>query len=412
MAAQVCAVLLLLSGSVLPELQPGPGPDSARGRAELWRVRSLAAQSGYGGCWARAVEHLDTRCRDMTSESQSRMALSFTFCHLSRQGFPIMPRGVRGQQVQQDILNNGEELRVTLRDSTQGLRAVFSELSSVSREQQVALSELFNRVSFLQSFLLMEAHSLSSSCYNAAALCTSFLLTSTQRSSRARLVLMSLVCVNFYLERRIYQLVLSSDRPEHTHMRRPERRIRAELRRGKEEDEDEDEMCSMLVPDPSHLSHVGWSTETILYSTAGDITLQQYNTHNASLERPSPAPLVYSIQVEDRQANAKQPSTSLAPTITTALLPPDRILQLVFTNPRNRPLSTDSIDSMRDSIMSLYHSLITGCREYPIIPFKGYFSTRLAFKAFTKQEQRENNTPGPRHVQQGVLLICGLYRKG
>lgn len=63
---------------------------------------------------------------------------------------------------------------------------MFSELSSVSREQQVALSELFNRVSFLQSFLLMEAHSLSSCCYNGAALCTSYLLTSTQRSSRAR----------------------------------------------------------------------------------------------------------------------------------------------------------------------------------------------------------------------------------
>uniref|UniRef100_A0A8C2WFW8 Brambleberry n=1 Tax=Cyclopterus lumpus TaxID=8103 RepID=A0A8C2WFW8_CYCLU len=229
----------------------------------------------------------------MTSQSQSRMALSFTFCHLSSSGrdFPSCPEGsevsrctagmdavafntyteffththsichflqsetwqsraentmyrltessagvaeqlqstrqmaedlIEAQtaalQVQQDILNNGEELRVTLRDSTQGLRAVFSELSSVSREQQVALSELFNRVSFLQSFLLMEAHSLSSSCYNAAALCTSFLLTSTQRSSRARLVLMSLVCVNFYLERRIYQYVMNSDHPEHTHM--------------------------------------------------------------------------------------------------------------------------------------------------------------------------------------------------
>lgn len=121
-------------------------------------------------------------------------------------------------QAQQEILNNGEELRVTLRDSTQGLRAVFSELSSVSREQQVALSELFNRVSFLQSFLLMEAHSLSSCCYNAAALCTSFLITSTQRSSRARLLLLSLVCLNFYLERKIYLFIINSDLPEHTHM--------------------------------------------------------------------------------------------------------------------------------------------------------------------------------------------------
>lgn len=67
-----------------------------------------------------------------------------------------------------------------------GLRSVFSELSSASRDQQVALSELFSRVSFLQSFLLLEAHSLSSWLYNAAALCAAFLLTATQRSSRAR----------------------------------------------------------------------------------------------------------------------------------------------------------------------------------------------------------------------------------
>uniref|UniRef100_A0A8D3ALX8 Protein brambleberry-like n=1 Tax=Scophthalmus maximus TaxID=52904 RepID=A0A8D3ALX8_SCOMX len=238
---------------------PGPEPDSGRGRMELRRVQGLASQPRYGECWAQALEHLDTRCKDMTSESQSRIALKFTHCHLSSSGrdFPSCPDGsevsrctggmdavafnayteffththsichflqsdawqsraentmhrltessagvaeqlqstrqmaqelIEAQsealQAQQEILNNGEELRVTLQDSTQGLRSVFSELSSVSREQQVALSELFNRVSFLQSFLLMEAHSLSSCCYNAAALCTSFLLTSTQRSSR------------------------------------------------------------------------------------------------------------------------------------------------------------------------------------------------------------------------------------
>ncbi|XP_042371804.1 uncharacterized protein LOC121965745 [Plectropomus leopardus] len=121
-------------------------------------------------------------------------------------------------QAQQKILNNGEELRVTLRDSTQGLRSVFSELSSVSREQQEVLSELFHRVSFLQSFLLMEAQSFSSCCYNAAALCSAFLLTCTQRSSRARLVLLSLVFLNFYLERKIYQFVVNSDHPEHKHV--------------------------------------------------------------------------------------------------------------------------------------------------------------------------------------------------
>ena len=86
MAAQVLALLLLLGGSVLLALYPpGSGPDSdARGMAELRRVQSFATQPRYGGCWARALDNLDTRCTDMTSESQSRIALSFTFCHLSR----------------------------------------------------------------------------------------------------------------------------------------------------------------------------------------------------------------------------------------------------------------------------------------------------------------------------------------
>ncbi|KAM7405367.1 hypothetical protein PAMP_012635 [Pampus punctatissimus] len=486
MAARLAPVMLLLSGSVLlgvsagPGLSAGSGPDTELGRMELRRVKSLATQPRYGECWARALKHLDTRCRDMTSEIQSQIALSFTHCHLSSSGrdFPSCPEGsevsrctagmdavafntyteffththsichflqseawqsraentmhrltessagvaeqlqstrqmaedlIEAQsaalQTQQEILNNGEELRVTLKDSTQGLKSVFSELSSVSREQQVALSELFNRVSFLQSFLLMEAHSMSSCLYNAAALCASFLLTSTQRSSRARLVLLGQVCLNFYLERKIYQFVMSSDHPEHKHMelvsvyvsvlrrvmvcvgvcvllcvcvryrdpvqqslqvlqqlretqrslqealqhaeclgQRQEkteeiqlhekrtRRREATPRRTKEErrrkEEEEEEECSTLVSpttdvsDLSHLSHMGWSTDSILSSTvitsAADTTLQAYTTHRASERRPtthnasvspgrrprrsSPSsPLVYSILVEDRQ---------------------------------------------------------------------------------------------------------------
>lgn len=84
MAAQVSAVLLLLCGWLVRGLSAGSGSDSALGRMELLRVRSLAAQPRYGECWARALEHLDTGCRDLTSESQSRIALRFTLCHLSR----------------------------------------------------------------------------------------------------------------------------------------------------------------------------------------------------------------------------------------------------------------------------------------------------------------------------------------
>nr|XP_046253112.1 uncharacterized protein LOC124063466 isoform X2 [Scatophagus argus] len=430
MAAQVVVVLRLLSAAVLLGLLSGSVPDSERGWMVLRRMRSLAAQSRYGECWARALEHLDARCRDMTAESQSRIALRFAVCHLSSSGrdFPSCPEGsevsrctagmdavafntyteffththsichflqseawqsraehtmhrltetsadvaeqlqstrqmaedlVEAQtaalQAQQEILNNGEELRVTLRDSTQGLRSLFSELSSVSREQQVALSELFNRVSFLQSFLLMEAHSLSSCCYNAAALCTSYLLTSTQRSSRARLVLLALVCLNFYLERKIYQFVMNSDHPEHKHMyrdpvqqnlqvlqqlretqrglqealqhaarlaeqqentdsrlnvkRTSESRRGEKLRRRKEIKREVEEEGSSLVSaessDLSHLSHIGpvGALGSTVNSSAADFT------HNASgrrslssrLAASSSSPLVYSILVEDRQ---------------------------------------------------------------------------------------------------------------
>ncbi|XP_061841360.1 uncharacterized protein [Nerophis lumbriciformis] len=284
------SVLLLLLISC-PAL--GSGPDLEVGRVELRRVRSLAAHSKYGECWARALEELDAHCQEMTSETQGRLALKFTHCHLSSSGraFPSCPEGsgvssctssmdpvafnsyteffthahaichflhaeashdraentmhrltessagvveqlestkhmaeelMEAQsvalQAQQEILESGKELRLTLRDSTQGLRSMFSELSSISREQQVALSELFSRVSFLQNFLMMEAHSATSCLYNAGALCVSFLLTSTQRSSRARLVLLGLVCFNFYLERKICQFVMTSDLPEHKQM--------------------------------------------------------------------------------------------------------------------------------------------------------------------------------------------------
>lgn len=77
--AEVLLLLLVLLGHSCAS-----DPDWERGRVELGRVRSLAAQPRYGECWARAVAHLDARCRELTSESQSRIALAFSMCHLGR----------------------------------------------------------------------------------------------------------------------------------------------------------------------------------------------------------------------------------------------------------------------------------------------------------------------------------------
>ncbi|CAN9515260.1 unnamed protein product [Ophioblennius macclurei] len=361
-------------------------------QSEAWQSRADDAVHRLTECSAGVAEQL---------ESTKRMAED------------LFETQSAALQAQQEILSSGEELRATLRDSTDGLRSVFSELSTSSREQQVALSELFNRVSFLQNFLLMEAHSLSSVCYNAAAFCASYLLTSTRRSSKARLLLLALVCLNFYLEKKIYRHLVTSDGPEHQQTeafavyvallrrimislgvlvllvvciryrdpvqqslqvlrqlketqrslqealqhaenlvekkdedeekrreRREERRRsrrreelqrRKELQRGKEEQEeqedqeDQEEDCSTwsYPSDASYISLSGWRDHSLLSSTincsAADSTLTSVS-HNAMVRRrspargprhpgpshspsrssPRPAPLVYSVQVEDR----------------------------------------------------------------------------------------------------------------
>ncbi|XP_017324046.1 uncharacterized protein LOC108265824 isoform X1 [Ictalurus punctatus] len=121
---------------------------------------------------------------------------------------------------QETILRNGEELKTTLQHSTKGLRDVFAEMRHSVQEQQVAFAEIFKRVAFLQSFIMSESHTLSSLLYNALGFCASFLLTSTRRTSGARLFLFGLVALNVYLERLICRMVLEDDNPGYQQMER------------------------------------------------------------------------------------------------------------------------------------------------------------------------------------------------
>ncbi|CAB1330376.1 unnamed protein product [Coregonus sp. 'balchen'] len=222
---------------------------AAEGSAELQRVRNLAAQPRYGECWSTALEKIDARCREFTVDMQSRIALLFTHCHLRKSGrpFPVCPEGsevssctrtmdpvafnayteltessagvveqlsstqrmaenlVEAQSValksQETILRNGEELKHTLHHSTQGLRAVFDEMRLSAQGQQVAFSEIFNRVAFLQSFIMSESHTLTSLLYNSLGF-----------------VLFGLVVLNVYLERMLCRVVLDSSEPGYQQM--------------------------------------------------------------------------------------------------------------------------------------------------------------------------------------------------
>ncbi|XP_059360161.1 uncharacterized protein LOC132098063 [Carassius carassius] len=257
-----------------------------KGRVELQRVRELSQQPRYGECWSRALEKIQSSCKEFSDDVQSKIALSFTHCHLQRSGrsFPDCPEdsdvktctqdmdpvafntyteffthahsichylqserwqqkaestihrltessaGVAEQlastqrmaedlvvaqsaalKSQESILRNGEELKSTLQDSTQGLRDVFVEMRHSAQEQQVAFAEIFNRVAFLQSFIMSETHTFSSLFYNALGFGASFLLTSVRRTAGARFFLFGLVALNIYLERMICKTVLESE---------------------------------------------------------------------------------------------------------------------------------------------------------------------------------------------------------
>ncbi|XP_016323787.1 uncharacterized protein LOC107674346 [Sinocyclocheilus anshuiensis] len=257
-----------------------------KGRVELQRARELSQQPRYGQCWSRAREKIQSSCKEFSDDVQSKIALSFTYCHLQRSGrsFPECPEesdvktctqdmdpvafntytecfthahsichylqserwqqrsentihrltessaGVAEQlastqrmaedlivvqsaalKSQESILRNGEELKSTLQDSTQGLRDVFAEMRHSVQEQQVAFAEIFNRVAFLQSFIMTETHTFSSLFYNTLGFGASFLLTSVRRTAGARFFLFGLVALNVYLERMICKTVLENE---------------------------------------------------------------------------------------------------------------------------------------------------------------------------------------------------------
>lgn len=63
---------------------------------------------------------------------------------------------------------------------------------------------------------------------------------------------------------------------------------------------------------------------------------------------------------------------------------------MILTNLRNRPLSNGNVDSMRLSILSLFHDLVTDSKDFPTIRFKGFFVSRqmdTPFRSWTENSK-------------------------
>lgn len=79
------------------------------------------------------------------------------------------------------------------------------------------------------------------------------------------------------------------------------------------------------------------------------------------------------------------------------LVSPVSLRQMVVTNLRNQPLSSSHLDSINNQILSLYHDLVTGSKEFPHIAVRGLFHSEQMTTTFTAvlKSQRENTTPSP-----------------
>ncbi|KAH0628859.1 hypothetical protein JD844_010457 [Phrynosoma platyrhinos] len=94
--------------------------------------------------------------------------------------------------------------------SSAGIRQAFQELQDSATEQRVAFAEIFNRVAFLHRFVVGESNAIYSLFFHLLSGAASLVLTSCQRTSGARFILLTLVGVNIYLERVICSFLMDN----------------------------------------------------------------------------------------------------------------------------------------------------------------------------------------------------------
>ncbi|KAL8164315.1 UNVERIFIED_CONTAM: hypothetical protein K2H54_048866 [Gekko kuhli] len=111
---------------------------------------------------------------------------------------------------QEQILRDGELLRQTLQDSSQGVRQAFRDLQDSSVEQRVVFAEIFNHVAFLHRFVVGKSHAVYSVLFHLVSVAAVLALTSSQQTSGARFILLASVGASVYLESVICSLLVDN----------------------------------------------------------------------------------------------------------------------------------------------------------------------------------------------------------
>ncbi|KAK2549671.1 hypothetical protein P5673_029793, partial [Acropora cervicornis] len=185
------------------------------GKAQLDEFRMNAEKSD---CWKEALQGIETRCRKLglwhhkTENTISKLSktsedVASQLEDSARKQLQMLQKQNTSLENQQKIISQEMQLSETLRNSTLNARKAFENMKQNAVEQRALFSETFDsvfksmeKVRKLQSMLLGEFIGLQSVAFYVAAMCTCYFLTSTPRTSGARLPLFIGLFVLIFLE--------------------------------------------------------------------------------------------------------------------------------------------------------------------------------------------------------------------
>ncbi|CAK8686840.1 unnamed protein product [Clavelina lepadiformis] len=156
--------------------------------------------------WHEATENTISRLADNSAEVASSLEQS------SAIALEMVERQNVTLQNQEEMLRNERLLRENMHKSVLDVQRSHEETKNVIREQRVLFAEVFDRVAALQKTVLGEFTSVYTFGFYIGASLLAYVLTSTSRTSSARIWLFVLITVNFFTERAVvnYHLAPSS----------------------------------------------------------------------------------------------------------------------------------------------------------------------------------------------------------
>lgn len=256
------------------------------GKREFALMNQKTQNPKYGKCWKNAIVTIQTGCKELDDEIQSRMALAYLNCFLALQGRPAyscqttdsiehctkdMSDGDRGSYTtffthtqnicyflesqiwqentektvsrlsdsslmvasqleesselqtkmiekqnmslknQETIIDKAVNLSQIISASSSNIHLMFDEFKETTLEQRMLITDVFDRVTKLQSTVLGEFSGFYSFIFYALSILMCYMLTSTPRTNAARFWIFGVMTLNIVLERIILSYILKQD---------------------------------------------------------------------------------------------------------------------------------------------------------------------------------------------------------